>query len=390
MRYDFTIFGSGISAKITSCLLARDGFKVCLVTDKKQGLEKQHTNLVTFLSVGSLNYLSSQFPDIAFFSKYPEIRSIKCQLDDLNKNRHQSIKFNNESNEILGKIVKNTELEQYLDNKIIKLNNINIINSNPPAHVENITDGVKLTLKSGEVLLSDLFLLSSSQIDISKQLEISFIEQDLKQQALSISIKANLLHKNCAFQKFTSDGPLALLPYSDNEASIVWSLNSNSEILIKNNEELINSINDHLQKEITSTKIISIEKHNLKFVYAKRLRSKNIVLLGNIAHNIHPIAGQGLNLSIKDIALFLKLMTKYRSIGYRVNNNVVLEEYEINRKLDNAAYSFGTFLLNDILSSNNQLINFTARKGIRLTDKIRPLKRIFTDSATGNKFFRSL
>jgi 2-polyprenyl-6-methoxyphenol hydroxylase-like FAD-dependent oxidoreductase len=390
MRYDFTIFGSGISAKITSCLLARDGFKVCLVTDKKQGLEKPPTNLVTFLSVGSLNYLSSQFPDIAFFSKYPEIRAIKCQLNDLNKNRHQSIKFNNESNEILGKIVKNTELEQYLDNKIIKLNNINIINSNPPAHVKNITDGVKLTLKSGEVLLSDLFLLSSSQIDISKQLEISFIEQDLKQQALSISIKANLLHKNCAFQKFTSDGPLALLPYSDKEASIVWSLNSNSEILIKNNEELINSINDHLQKEITSTKIISIEKHNLKFVYAKRLRSKNIVLLGNIAHNIHPIAGQGLNLSIKDIALFLKLMTKYRSIGYRVNNNVVLEEYEINRKLDNAAYSFGTFLLNDILSSNNQLINFTARKGIRLTDKIRPLKRIFTDSATGNKFFRSL
>ena len=390
MRYDFTIFGSGISAKITSCLLARDGFKVCLVTDKKQGLEKPPTNLVTFLSVGSLNYLSSQFPDIAFFSKYPEIRAIKCQLNDLNKNRHQSIKFNNESNEILGKIVKNTELEQYLDNKIIKLNNINIINSNPPAHVENITDGVKLTLKSGEVLLSDLFLLSSSQIDISKQLEISFIEQDLKQQALSISIKANLLHKNCAFQKFTSDGPLALLPYSDKEASIVWSLNSNSEILIKNNEELINSINDHLQKEITSTKIISIEKYNLKFVYAKRLRSKNIVLLGNIAHNIHPIAGQGLNLSIKDIALFLKLMTKYRSIGYRVNNNVVLEEYEINRKLDNAAYSFGTFLLNDILSSNNQLINFTARKGIRLTDKIRPLKRIFTDSATGNKFFRSL
>ncbi len=390
MRYDFTIFGSGISAKITSCLLARDGFKVCLVTDKKQGLEKPPTNLVTFLSVGSLNYLSSQLPDIAFFSKYPEIRAIKCQLNDLNKNRHQSIKFNNESNEILGKIVKNTELEQYLDNKIIKLNNINIINSNPPAHVENITDGVKLTLKSGEVLLSDLFLLSSSQIDISKQLEISFIEQDLKQQALSISIKANLLHKNCAFQKFTSDGPLALLPYSDKEASIVWSLNSNSEILIKNNEELINSINDHLQKEITSTKIISIEKHNLKFVYAKRLRSKNIVLLGNIAHNIHPIAGQGLNLSIKDIALFLKLMTKYRSIGYRVNNNVVLEEYEINRKLDNAAYSFGTFLLNDILSSNNQLINFTARKGIRLADKIRPLKRIFTDSATGNKFFRSL
>ena len=84
------------------------------------------------------------------------------------------------------------------------------------------------------------------------------------------------------------------------------------------------------------------------------------VLLGNVAHNIHPIAGQGLNLSIKDIALFLKQIIKYKSLGFRLNDQMILENFEAQRKLDNLSYSFGTFSLNGILSSNNKLLNFAA------------------------------
>ena len=86
----------------------------------------------------------------------------------------------------------------------------------------------------------------------------------------------------------------------------------------------------------------------------KSLFYKNIVLIGNIAHNIHPIAGQGLNLSIKDIALFVKQINKYKSLGYKLNDQMILEEFEMKRKLDNTAYSFGTFSLNGYFSSNNK------------------------------------
>ena len=63
MKYEFTIFGLGISAKITSCLLARNGFSVCLISDKDKKKEISNTNLVTFLSRGSLNYLSLMCPN---------------------------------------------------------------------------------------------------------------------------------------------------------------------------------------------------------------------------------------------------------------------------------------------------------------------------------------
>ena len=94
MTYEFTIFGSGISAKLTSCLLARSGFKVCLILDQDNNKEVSNTNLVTFLSQGSLNYLSSMFTNIELFRDYSEIQTINCQLDSLSSNKSEAIKFN--------------------------------------------------------------------------------------------------------------------------------------------------------------------------------------------------------------------------------------------------------------------------------------------------------
>ncbi len=390
MRYEFAIFGFGISAKITSCLLARNGFSVCLISDKDQKQEISDTNLVTFLSRGSLNYLSSMFPNIKLFEEHPGIDSIHCELNSLRAHKRQSIKFNNGEKQNLGKIVKNTDLEKYLDQEMGQLRNINIINGSYPSMIENKKDGIKLKLHNEEEIDSDLFILSSTKNNITDYINIDFIKKDLEKSAISINVKGDIKNANCAFQKFTSDGPLALLPYSKNEASIVWSLKKDSKLLYKDNEELLQIITKHLSEQVSSIKMTSNEKHKLQFVYAKNLVYKNTVLLGNIAHNIHPIAGQGLNLSIKDIAVFVNQIKKYKSLGYMLNDQMVLEEFEMKRKVDNTAYSFGTFLLDDIFSSNNNFVNYTARTGLGLVEKIKNLKQFFIRSATGEDFYKAL
>jgi ubiquinone biosynthesis UbiH/UbiF/VisC/COQ6 family hydroxylase len=390
MKYEFAIFGFGISAKITSCLLARNGFSVCLISDKDQKQEISNTNLVTFLSRGSLNYLSSMFPNIKLFEEHPEIDSIHCELNSLRGNKPQSIKFNDGKKKNLGKIIKNTDLEKYLDQEIGQLKNINIIHGSYPSMVENKKDGIKLKLHNGEGVDSDLFILSSTKNNITDHINIDFIKKDLEKIAISINVKGDIKNANCAFQKFTSDGPLALLPYSKNEASIVWSLKRDSKLLHKDNEELLQIITKHLSEQVSSIEMTSNEKYKLQFVYAKNLVYKNTVLLGNIAHNIHPIAGQGLNLSIKDIAVFVNQIKKYKSLGYMLNDQMVLEEFETRRKVDNTAYSFGTFLLDDIFSSNNNFVNYTARTGLGLVDKIKNLKQLFIRSATGEDFYKAL
>ena len=389
MKYEFTIFGSGISAKIATYLLANTGFKVCLISDNHQTKEFSKTNLVTFLSLGSLNFLSSIFSNVQLFKEYSEIQKINCQLESLNAKKTQSIKFSDKAHEPFGKIVKNNELEKYLDKEINQNDNINIINSSRLTNIENTIDGVNCKLHNGDNINSDLFILSSTKNNIADKINIEFIKKDLEQEALSIIIRGHIKNENCAFQKFTAEGPLALLPYSKNEASVVWSLKKNSEILLKNNEDLSQIINQHLIDYVTSSKIISIEKHKLNFMYAKKLVYKHIILLGNVAHNIHPIAGQGLNLSIKDIALFVKQISKYKSLGYRLNDPMALEDFETKRKLDNAIYSFGTFSLDEMLSSNNKFINYTTRKGFKLVENNKRLKQMFVNSATGKDFFKT-
>ncbi len=390
MKYEFTIFGLGISAKITSYLLAINGFSVCIISDKDQKQEISNTNLVTFLSRGSLHYLLSIFPNKKLFENNPAIDSIHCELNSLRAKKFQSIKFDDEGKQHLGKIIKNIDFEKYLDNEISKLSNINIIYGSYPSLVTKTKDGIKLKLHNEEEIDSDLFILSSAKNNIADHLEVNFIKKDLEKEALSISVKGDIKNANSAFQKFTSDGPLALLPYSENEASIVWSLRRSSKLLYKDNIELLHDIDGHLSKYISSIKIISYEKHKLQFVYAKNLVCKNTVLLGNIAHNIHPIAGQGLNLSIKDIATFVNQMIKYKSLGYKLNDEMVLEEFEMKRKVDNTAYSFGTFLLDDFFSSNNKIINYTARAGLGLVEKSKYFKQLFIKSATGDDFYKTL
>ena len=128
MKYEFTIFGSGISAKITSSLLAGYGFKVCLILDKNKNQVDRETNLVTFLSSGSINYLSIMLPKMQLLHKSPEIKTIKCELNSLRDNKSQSIEFNSSKKENLGKIIKNSNLDDFINKEIHQLSNINIIN----------------------------------------------------------------------------------------------------------------------------------------------------------------------------------------------------------------------------------------------------------------------
>ena len=82
-------------------------------------------------------------------------------------------------------------------------------------------------------------------------------------------------------------------------------------------------------------------------------------------------------------------ISKYTSLGYKFNDQMVLKEFEMKRKIDNTVFSFGTILLDDILSSNNKFINYSTRKGFGLIKKSGAFKKFFTRRATGEIFFRS-
>ena len=109
---------------------------------------------------------------------------------------------------------------------------------------------------------------------------------------------------------------------------MVWSLEKNSSILKLQQNELENKLNNLFKKYVSKLNIKNIQTQKLSFSYAKNMYQGKIVLIGNIAHNIHPIAGQGFNLTVKDISKIVYYITKYHSLGLDFNSKQVLESLQ--------------------------------------------------------------
>lgn len=386
MNYDFIIYGGGISSEIAALALAKNNFSVCYV--KNQTTQKTESNLVTFLSSGSINYLCSIIDDPLEFNKFTDIEKISCRLASIKDG--SSITFDNEPNSTMGKILPNKIISGQLASSLKENKNIDTLFKTKSIRKETHSNKVSIVIDEQKEIFARVLILSVNDENLLEQNNIKFISQDLEQTAFSINVKGEFKKQNHAFQIFTSSGPLAFLPYTHNQASLVWSLKNDSKELNYEKSELESKVNDYFEKEIGALKIENIETHKLNFLYAKKLYHGNTVLMGNIAHNIHPIAGQGLNLSIKDISLFVEVILKYTSLGYEVNNRMAFKEFDQLRKIDNAAYSFGTLALDKILKSKNTFLSMFANMGIKILDKNNLLKRKIIKNATGVENFKAL
>ena len=386
MNYDFIIYGGGISSEIAALALAKNNFSVCYV--KNQTTQKTESNLVTFLSSGSINYLCSIINDPLEFNKFNDIEKITCRLATINDG--SSITFDSEPNSTMGKILPNKIISEQLAISLKENKNIDTLFITKSIRKEIHSNKVSIFIDEQKEIFARVLILSVRDKNLLEQNNIKFISQNLNQTALSIDVKGEFKKKKHAFQTFTSSGPLAFLPYSHNQASLVWSLKNGSKELNYEKSKLESKVNDYFEKEIGALKIENIETHKLNFLYAKKLYHENTVVMGNIAHNIHPIAGQGLNLSIKDISLFVEIILKYTSLGYEINNKMAFKEFNQLRKVDNAAYSFGTLALDKILKSKNSYLSMFANVGIKFLDKNSLLKSKIIKNATGVRNFKAL
>ena len=379
MTYDFIIFGNGLSSKALALAMSNLSFKTLIINPKTEKVTSE--NLVTFISDGSLKYLSSILESKDLLEESEEIKQIMCE--HILNSRKSRINFIDQNKKSLGRIISNNNLNKIFENEISQRKDlVDIINIQP---CNFRTEENYVHLLQNDNILHSAKLLFFSSMDKNNPIvkPFNFVNKNLNQVALSISAQLSRSKKNCAYQIFTEDGPIALLPINDYEASIVWSLKNNSKIL-KYDENKIQSHLMHIfSNYINNVKIETIQKYPLKFSYAKKLYTERVVLIGNIAHNIHPIAGQGFNLTIKDISKISSLMKKYKSLGYDLGDKQILEIFSNYRKFDNFKFSFGTLSMEEIFSNKNKIVRLLTGKSFRLLDKSEKIKNYFIKEATG-------
>ena len=385
MTYDFIIYGNGLSSKLLALALSKNNFKSLIIADQKP--KTKESNLVTFLSEGSLKYISKVLETENIFTESEHIEKLYCE--HWVSKKETKLEFENPNKSTLGKIVPNVKIDEIFNNKI--LSNSKHIHISDHYEITPKIDDNKITItdKSGEKKSAALLFYSASSREHDLLNSFEFVEKKLDQVAISASVNVQRKKHNVAYQLFTQDGPIALLPVQGNEASVVWSLEKNSSILKLQQNDLENRLNELFEKHVSKLNIKNIQTQKLSFSYAKNMYQDKIILIGNVAHNIHPIAGQGFNLTVKDISKIVYYITKYHSLGLDFNSNQVLESFSNSRKYDNFSFSFGTLAMENIFSNENKFIrNFTS-KGLRLIDRSKKLKKFFIEKATGKTNFKN-
>ncbi|MCV9938162.1 ubiquinone biosynthesis hydroxylase [Boseaceae bacterium BT-24-1] len=226
---------------------------------------------------------------------------------------------------------------------------------------------------------------------LREQAGIGWVGWSYPQSGIVATIGHERPHEGRAVEHFLPSGPFAILPLPDggklgHRSSIVWTEASENvpALLALDDSDLLLEVERRFGLELGE---ITMENrpgaYPLSFGVARRFVGERLALLGDAAHVIHPIAGQGLNLGLKDVAALAEAIVDAARLGLDVGGSEVLEDYEKGRRFDTVAMGVVTDGLNRLFSNDSTPLRLARDLGLGLVERMPGLKRFFIREAAG-------
>ena len=249
------------------------------------------------------------------------------------------------------------------------------------------TSQAKVTLGNGNTLTARLIIAADgAQSATAKRAKIARTGWDYDQTALVCAIAHDRPHHCTAHQFFMPPGPLAILPLPDNRASIVWTEATDEAARIQALDDA--GYTDHLRPRIGDF-LGPISLAGTRFTYplglsiANRFADHRLALIGDAAHKVHPIAGQGLNAGLKDVAALAETLVTARRRGEDIGRSDVLARYQEWRRFDTASLAIATDGFNRLFSNDNPLLRVARDLGLATVNAWPGLRRNLIREAAG-------
>lgn len=255
---------------------------------------------------------------------------------------------------------------------------------------------IKLTLEqAGEstVLSTRLLIVADgSASGLREQLGITVQERDYQQSAVIANVTTRQPHNNAAFERFTTSGPLALLPMTEGRYSLVWTHRSDevAETLGLDNAGFLQKLQQAFgYRQGEFIKVGERTAYPLKLIKSTQEVSGRAVIIGNTSHTLHPVAGQGLNLALRDIAVLADLLAEAVQNKADVGDAAVLKRYETLRKPDYDSVVNYTDGLVRVFSNDFAPLGHVRAGGLLAVDRIAPLRNLLARQSMGLRFRQS-
>ena len=348
------ILGTGLSSLTLAKALVNQKIFVDILAEKKNNyIDKSRT---IGISKTNIEFFKNHIINIEKITW--KLKKIEIYSDNLKKEK--LLNFENNKSELFS-IVKNFKLYELLHKSLSKSKYFKKI---------NFTRNLNF-LKNYNLVINTDYSNYVTKKFFSKK-----IIKNYDSFAYTTTIEHPKVKNDKAVQIFTKRGPLAFLPISNSETSVVYSLNN----LIKEKDEHIIALINKYNFKYKIKKINKIKSFELKSLSLRSYFHNNILAFGDLLHRIHPLAGQGFNMTIRDIKIFLDILENKRNLGLSLDSSVNLElEKEIKHK--NFIFSNGIDLIYEFFNIERKMNTSILSKSIQLIGKNPSINKLFTKIA---------
>lgn len=382
-RVELAVVGGGLNGLTLGIACASAGLKVLVIDreDPATMMGAQFDGRTSAIAYGSMRVLDGigVWPILA--AKAEAIREIRVADNSAPLFLHYD--HREIGDEPMGWIVENRDLRRALHDRARQLPNLVLI---APMQVQSGTDGV-ITLGNGNIVRAELIAAADGKNSpLREAAGIKSVTWSYPQIGIVATVRHAKPHRGVAVEHFLPAGPFAILPMTGNRSSIVWTERATlAPNILKLDDaafhaELASRFGDFLGD-------ISVEgprwSYKLSFLHAQTYVAPRLVLVGEAAHVIHPIAGQGLNMGIRDTAALAECLIDGRRLGLDLGDGTVLARYERWRRFDNIALAAVTDGLNRLFSNSVPPLKLARDVGLAAVGQAPPLKHFFMRHAMG-------
>jgi 2-octaprenylphenol hydroxylase len=287
----------------------------------------------------------------------------------------------------LGWIIENRVIQHALLTRAVAFDNVTLLEAAALTGADFRPGAVSLALEDGRLLQAALLVgADGARSRIGALAGIDAIGWDYDQHALVCTVATEHPHAATAWQRFLPTGPVAFLPLHDGRCSIVWSTTPEEAARLRNlpEAEFEQALADALEYRLGSVRLMSNRAaFPLRLQHARRYVGPRVALVGDAAHTIHPLAGQGVNLGLMDAAALAECLLDGARRGRDPGSMTALRRYERWRKGHNVLVQGAMDALKRLFGSNLAPIRLARDIGLRVTDRATPVKNELARRAMG-------
>ncbi|MCI5048958.1 MAG: 2-octaprenyl-6-methoxyphenyl hydroxylase [Rickettsiales bacterium] len=383
---DIAIIGAGLVGSAMALACAKRGFSVALIDreDAKHQQERGYDGRASAIALGSQRVLES----VGVWQHITEAEPIlHIRVCDQDVPAHVDYHYQDVGEEPFGHIIENRLIRKALQKAVEAESEIELVAPTTCEQIETTGSHAELKLSDGTNIKANLLLVADGKLSHTrKMLGIDVKISEYGQTAMVCTIAHSNPHNGLALERFLPAGPFAMLPMTEGRSNIVWtesdemaahvmSLNEGAFI-----EELQLRAGDYLGDVSLAGPRFT---YPLKLLRAAEITRPRIALIGDAAHAIHPIAGQGVNLGYRDVAVMADLITDQAKLGLDIGSGTVLDHYARWRELDITSMASVTDGLNRLFSNNWLPVKLARNIGLSVVNRTKPLKSFLMRDAMG-------